>query len=705
MKRKIFLFIFLIALLLSSCKEPVNTTSLNLKLISNASKTILPNTPVVISYYIIEGNGPKNHTFSIRSTKNSLRVEGLSLGEWTIKATAFNAKDVPLVKGSTMCNLQKNSYQADVFLDTLIGKGNFKLKMTWPSNLRVGKPLLELSLVKENTKENIISNSNTIIDYDKATANIDIKDLDSGSYNISAKLLSAHKNILSGFARAIRIVNNHTTGSKTTIHLRVDDIVDTSTIGIGTNMEEPIQGDIIGVPNKVGLGTSLTAKFLKDDNPEPNISLAWYLNGELKSSDLEYTFSPRTGNHRLDVIVSKKGFIGAQGSASITFSVQPVFDGNKPVVIEELSLNDKNLNLNEVNDVEFLNDRNFVFTTANSSDLTLCTISQDQIQKLDVLSDPILNKNQELTAEKDTIVTTKDKVLTIFQVNPSTYKLKKLMHFAEYDDYFPEMEHNDARNHSIYYKPYLTKDAEFLVFGADKFVRHINLAERTPTNDYKFRKVGVIFNVSNFSHQQYAKSIDMMPSPFPHKDPSFLILLNSTYPGFHYLSSMSLQLGYIPPKNMYHMNFQPYYQIKKNHPKDLGLAKAVKILDSHHSIYIEDSVIGILESDYVYAPYFSVKGINYCTITSKLDNKSPNSSNIVSIKTMDLNKKKNLVALAVYSGVQFIDINSDYTQVSASFFLNLGIGDITKVVFSRDSKYAVAISEKAHKMFLIKLPD
>ena len=117
----------LLCLMLGGCKEESAARStLQLRMVSKeaAERSLVPqDTPLEVSRYVVEGEGPQGTTFSVMSTTQNLEVEGLLIGNWTITAVGQNSNGVDLVTGQATVNLTPEPSPVTIELDSLAGKG------------------------------------------------------------------------------------------------------------------------------------------------------------------------------------------------------------------------------------------------------------------------------------------------------------------------------------------------------------------------------------------------------------------------------------------------------------------------------------------------------------------------------------------------------------------------------------------------------
>jgi hypothetical protein len=97
------LFVLVITLVIAgtSCTDPgpeVGTLTLNMQMSSRSRALIPGETPLEVARYIVMGTGPQGATFNVSTSTKSVDIEGLLLGEWSIRAIGQNQGGTDLVE-------------------------------------------------------------------------------------------------------------------------------------------------------------------------------------------------------------------------------------------------------------------------------------------------------------------------------------------------------------------------------------------------------------------------------------------------------------------------------------------------------------------------------------------------------------------------------------------------------------------------------
>lgn len=323
--------ILMVALaLLASCSENPGTTTMKLLLSTySGSKTLLPSDSSLldVSKYSVSGIGPNGKTFAVDSDNNSLTIEGLTIGEWTVTAKGKNSSGTELVSGSLTFKLTDKPTPQTIVLDTLVGTGAFRFSVDW-HYCDVNKPKVDAYLLGPD-----MSGSEYQLDVtqnnDAMTATVS-ESLSAGSYRLKILLYDGETQV-AGLVEAVRISNNTTTEGSHVFHFNefgantLTYIVDAT----GT----PIKGSLAleGSPTTMVAQSDYTCIFSfsePDKVHAEGLTIEWYYDGnfmtsaELDTTGSSFSFTPTSGVHRIDAVVYNKK-LGSTGSAYCSFTVEP----------------------------------------------------------------------------------------------------------------------------------------------------------------------------------------------------------------------------------------------------------------------------------------------------------------------------------------------------------------------------------------------
>lgn len=324
--RKIFYTFFLISLIFISvsCKSAQETTSLRVN-IDRGKRTISPSASQLnIQTFVVHPIGPDGNSGTIKTVyTDSTTIEGLKLGEWTIRVEGKNNDGTVIAVGENKIMLSPVNNTVEVVLSELFGKGNLDLSFKWDSN-RISDTSMTASLTPQDKNEDVIDISSYLIKDSDYTYSMFMTDLKAGSYVLTGSLYSNGEKV-GGFTEAIRISNGATT--KGTVSFGLDKIIN-SDVGFSNITSVPIECRIEGITDLIPSKTSINAsvKITTGNIKESEVKAEWFLDGAKQGTGRTLSFTPEPGDHRLDVIVSTD-HSGSVGSASVTFTAATLQKG------------------------------------------------------------------------------------------------------------------------------------------------------------------------------------------------------------------------------------------------------------------------------------------------------------------------------------------------------------------------------------------
>ena len=366
----------LCALLSISCTDEGAAPRSSLKLSMESSKalgrTLVPDdTPLSVSRYVVEGDGPQGSTFSVVSTTATTEVQGLLIGNWNLTAVGQNSRGIDLVRGTQTVNLTKEPTETVIELNSLTGTGMMDIEFYWDTS-QVSDAALTVYL------EDSSGNRRTLTPTTNNSANGSVRytsTLEAGSYLLQAQLDSAAIRV-AGCVEVVRIVGARTTEAR--IQLRLDKYSEIpNTIRLLDHLGEPIECTISGISETVVAQRSMTATLsTQGDKP---LSVRWYIDGEQATGDQSCTFTPTSGTHRLDVI-AKGALLASSGSASISFVASVDGDPGIPTLVNRVGDNTNGIRIGKGALVAFLPDGKFLLASPTEQTLQVCRIVRDSVE-------------------------------------------------------------------------------------------------------------------------------------------------------------------------------------------------------------------------------------------------------------------------------------------------------------------------------------
>ena len=387
-RKTVVLIAVILVVVLASCSENPGTTTMKLILSTyseSTEKTLLPSDSSLldVSKYSVSGVGPNGKTFSIDSDKNSLTIEGLTIGEWSVTAKGINASGTELVTGSLSFRLTDTATPQTIVLDTLVGTGSLRFTVDW-SLCDVSNPVVEAFLLGPDMSGTEYSLEGITINKDSKTATVS-ESLAAGSYRLKVLLYDGSTQI-AGLVEAVRISNGTTTEGTHSFH--VNEIGPNTLTYISDATGTPIKGSVAieGSPDTLLAGTTYTCAFTFSEPSKVStegLTIEWYYDGsfmstsELDTTGSSVTFTPKTGVHRIDAVVYNKK-LGSTGSTNCSFSVEP--DGQAGDLSLAYEGTSTGMSITSKTVIGALPDDKFVVVTPDANRLYICSIHSNSIK-------------------------------------------------------------------------------------------------------------------------------------------------------------------------------------------------------------------------------------------------------------------------------------------------------------------------------------
>lgn len=366
----------LLTLLTTSCSDEGavarSTLRLNMESSKALGRTLVPDdTPLSVSRYVVEGDGPQGSTFSVVSINAALEVQGLLIGTWDLTAVGQNAQGVDLVRGTHKVTLTKEPTEAVIELDSLSGTGMMDIEFYWDAS-QISDATLSVWL--EDSQQ--VRTKLTPTTNNSANGSVQFASpLSAGSYLLQAQLDSSDIRV-AGCVEVVRIVGAKTTEAH--IELRLDKYSEIpNTITLVDHLGTPIVCTIEGITETMAAQQSATAT-LSAEGGQP-IQVNWYLDGEPMTGRESCTFTPSSGTHRLDVI-AKGALLASSGSASISFTATVEGQPGIPALVNRVVDNTNGMNIGEGAQVAFLPDGKFLLASPTHQTLQVCRIVRDSVE-------------------------------------------------------------------------------------------------------------------------------------------------------------------------------------------------------------------------------------------------------------------------------------------------------------------------------------
>lgn len=357
----ILLFVLSFLFLFSGCAEYSSTESGGLAIHFSEPKAreiYLPSIPLdIASYKITLTSGSETKTYEV-GKQDSLVIEGLLPGIWTIEVVGYNGWDAgeSQVSGQQIATLEKNqeesrSIQCSVkrgevtsaslaMVPITEGTGSLSLTVNWPqqdqgSSLILNNPRLEIEVRGYNEHASVYednsSYSELIVVNDAAhTATRTLSNLVPGWYEIQTRLIPQNATgDATLYYRSIdfaQVVPNDATGTIVVLDI-TDEMLVTGSIdwSFTEDMEQALENLAITQVRADEVAYAGVLQHFSCTYESPTASYQWYVDGVAISGETNKTFSHRFsehGTHRVLVAVKDGGVVNGE---EITMAIKPAY--------------------------------------------------------------------------------------------------------------------------------------------------------------------------------------------------------------------------------------------------------------------------------------------------------------------------------------------------------------------------------------------
>ena len=367
-------FLLIVVALLSACEQGQSHATLRVNL--RKDRSIVPaGYPLEIESYRITGDGPGDESFSIETNKETISLEGLVIGEWSILAEGLNSQKDVLVTGSTTHRLSVTNGSCTIVLEDLTGEGSLEIVLLWDPVRINNEASIELELTPQYGEKETRSLELTSFDTEAGRATYTGSGYASGSYVLSARLFDGSVQI-AGFVEAVRIAGDQTSSGE--IEFDLDKYpIDPGTLELEDNTGVPVSCIITGIEDTVEADIPITVTIESETDDVSQFIISWYLDGNLIGTGAEVEFTPEVGTHRLDVVASTSK-LGTSGSQSVNFEAVPTADPGVPSygnIIES----GENIEISGSGVVSFLPDGNAMIVSNAESKIYIASMIRSNI--------------------------------------------------------------------------------------------------------------------------------------------------------------------------------------------------------------------------------------------------------------------------------------------------------------------------------------
>ncbi len=404
--RKSIIFLFLLLSVLSlfvSCKEEVGTTALKLILKSDSTTRLITNQSVDISYFKVTGTGPENGDntpqeidVTVTMPQTSLTLQGLVIGNWTFKVTAYNAENTPLMEGSTTIYVTSRPSPVVIDVNTPVGKGNISLTLSWDAP-QITNPVLKIYRRGPSMDTPETNTEEPVLDTTSCTATYNVSNLVSGNYVLRIELFDGDS-FLGGKVETVKVFKDQiTTGEISIVYDAAQALKDTGLI-LQTVYGKPVQGlitptgrndHILYANEEAVLQFSVSSSAtIKDED----YTVEWYYDGilqnagttQLSSNISTFTFTPYIGVHIVDVVCYDKNYASV-GSAEWSFTSVAKGPKGSLFVHREVNNGENGLSLDNNTLIGAIPDSRFLVLSQNDKRLQVCDLDNNGVKVLSSL--------------------------------------------------------------------------------------------------------------------------------------------------------------------------------------------------------------------------------------------------------------------------------------------------------------------------------
>jgi hypothetical protein len=301
----------------ASCALPsAHKTTGGLLVIVNSARTLTiePDTDMIPAQYVITGFGPYESSVATTSQNETVTMDRLLIGEWTIVVSAENAAGALIAQGesSTRVNSGKIAPLA-ISVRPIPGAGSFDITVEWEA-AQVESPDVTARLLPATGDPldlTFVLGSGSAY-YSSAL-------IDSGYYTLTTQLADTGI-VVAGAVETVRIVTGQITSGRVGFG-QLNAPGGTIDVLITPDLQEPLIVSISGQVPSLPSGTSMTAQGTVDSFTG-NVINTWYLNGDSIAIGDNCTLGAdlQPGFYRLDLTTFSADGTRA-GSVSHTFTV------------------------------------------------------------------------------------------------------------------------------------------------------------------------------------------------------------------------------------------------------------------------------------------------------------------------------------------------------------------------------------------------
>ena len=329
-KRTLVMLMVLVMVLVASCHESsdnlVTTVEIAIEDRSMDSRTMMPAPALLdIHKYSISGQGPSGRSFGpVVSSERSVTITDVSVGRWTIQATALNAENRSLASGSGSFDIGRGLNSIVLALDSIPGYGTLSINLSWDDDMTL-RESVHIDVSIEDGQGNVVST--VARESDTSSQGIALMlPLPAGCYIMSITASDEDGSLEVGATEAIRIVADTLTAGSLHLQPSNSNFTGNLSIGLENRIGVPMPFYLDYLPKNVSSGQSVTLRAvhgtLDAAISESSLHYSWFKDGNALpvGDNATCVVNAQVGLHRYDVIVTSN-IEGTMSGASLLLNV------------------------------------------------------------------------------------------------------------------------------------------------------------------------------------------------------------------------------------------------------------------------------------------------------------------------------------------------------------------------------------------------
>jgi len=295
------LAIFMAGMVMIGCLNPLHhgpAGSLTVRVSEQVSKSLLPTISMDPTSYEVAGSGPNQASFEETITGgDSVTIEGLAFGAWSVTVVAKNAEEVAIGAGSSSATVLSNGHAvATVTVLPYEGFGTLSLNLSWPASQVQSAGIASTLLPHSGAPRNL----SFAVDSNAGLASFSAADVATGYHTLTVKLQDNGYTVM-GAVEVVRIVRDQLTSGSFSFE-DINQATGELEVSIRPEMGEPLEVSISGAGASKAQNQSMSLGAAVS-NYDGNVTFVWYVNGDATDTGASFDFTGgwAQGFYRIDV--------------------------------------------------------------------------------------------------------------------------------------------------------------------------------------------------------------------------------------------------------------------------------------------------------------------------------------------------------------------------------------------------------------------